>query len=547
MLLFCEPRFKYIDETDNGAKYVLVNEVENQAYLRKQIVTILSDLFPDKIGDVEAIGESFYGITVFDADDIDDELQKINDYNAEKHASEARYKGKTLQTTINLYTFMNRGQYPRDMTLTLEDIKEIDRHGVNLAGLDHLDNIFLTSADLSGTNFNGSGISNSIFNDTLLVASQFTDTTIKDTNFSGADIRYATFNVAMLKNVTFAGADLRYADFIGATLTNVDLSGADLRYANLSNVTLDGNCNLTGAKFVNLETIMNTLYAYPPNIFDGAMEVAQDGEYDDDEYDDDDGDAGELGFLTQQRGIFSSADVKPGEEHENNDDDDDDDYVNTKPPVCADVINGYDINIQAYLAKNDAHFTIQLPNSNNYECVNLNDVKKYHIKTDKAGTKYYNYVYACLGDTPYLSISEDKYTRTKAYIRMGSFNLIVEKPDWFPGAEFPIYRKFKLVKTGAKPAFVTETMIRHGEQGDDDYIQSEWHCNAGQMETYRLEPLMEGGRKKKKTLKKKTQKKKTQKKKKKTKTQKTQKTQKKTKTLKQKNTRPKRIKTKKNI
>jgi hypothetical protein len=77
---------------------------------------------------------------------------------------------------------------------------------------------------------------------------------------------------------------------------------------------------------------------------------------------------------------------------------------------------------------------------------------------------------------------------------MGSFSLLIEKPDWFPQAEMPIYRKFKLVKTGTKPAFVSETMLRHGEQGDADYISSEWHCNAGKMDTYKLEPIMEGGR-----------------------------------------------------
>jgi hypothetical protein len=165
------------------------------------------------------------------------------------------------------------------------------------------------------------------------------------------------------------------------------------------------------------------------------------------------------------------------------------------------MINGDDINIQAYLAKSDANLSVQLPNSDKYECVNLNDIKRYHIKTDKAGKKYFNYSYACNSDNPYYAFTEDNYIRAQAYIRIGSFSLLVEKPVWFPEAEYPTYRKFKLVNSGSKPAFVTETMLRHGEQGDDDYISSEWHCNAGKMDTYKLEPIMEGGNKYKKTKK----------------------------------------------
>ena len=497
MLIICEPRFTYVDE-DNEEVFVVVDEVdvENQVYLRKQIEDILTDLFPDKIGDLETIGKSFYGITVYESDDIDEELQKMNEYNAEKNEFEMRYKGKTRQTTLELFTFMNRGQYAKDMVLTTEEVKEIQHHGVDLSGLQNkLDSMFLTSADLSGATFNGSSINSSNFNDTLLVATQFVDTTIKETHFDEADMRYADFGVATLSHVSFVSADLRYAIFMGATLTNVDFTGADLSYADLTGVTLDGNCNFSGATFVNLANVLNGLAPYPQRLFDGAIDIEEEGEGEGEG----EGDEEEMTFLAKHKAIFSSADVKIGEDvPEEEEEEEDDEFVNNKPPICADVINGYDINIETYLQKNDANFTIQLPNSDKYECVNLNDIKKYHIKSDKSGSKFFNYVYACKGDTPYFAFTENDYIRAKAYIRMGSFNLIVEKPDWFPGSPTPIYRKFKLVKTGSQPSFVSETMLRHGEQGDEDYISSEWHCNVGKMDTYRLEPLLEGGRRKKK-------------------------------------------------
>lgn len=526
MLVICEPRFTFIDEGDNEEVFYTVDQVENQKYLRGEIVAILTDLFPDKIGNIESIRDSVYGITVFDSDDMDNEQEAFNDYNAQKNSLDIRYEGKTINTTLQLYTFMNRNNYAVNMILSEAQVKQLQNNASNLSGVDNkLNNVILSTGDLSGVNFNNSTINNANFYDTLLVATKFADTTFTDINFSGADMRYAEFEVSTLTNVNFNKADLRHANFSGSTLTDVDLRDADLRHAHLEYVTFAGNCKLDGAKFVNLPDILEKIPDYPPNLFDNVINTEEDEE----EMDEDEGEyeVDEREFLKANEGIFSSADVKPGDVHEEMDEEEEDVYVNTKPPLCLDMINGADINIQAYLAKSDANFSVQLPNSDKYECVNLNDIKRYHMKTDKADKKYFNYSYACNSDNPYYAFTEDNYIRAQAYIRIGSFSLLVEKPEWFPEAEYPIHRKFKLVNSGSKPAFVTETMLRHGEQGDDDYISSEWHCNAGKMETYKLEPLMEGGRKYKKTKKTKKIYKKTIKNMKKTQKNKNKKTQKK--------------------
>jgi len=494
MLIICEPRFKYLNES-NEELFQLLIDLDNKQYLRKEIVAILSDLFPDKVGDIETVGDSVYGITIFDTDNIDNELQILTEYNAQKHNFEVRHNNKTFNTTLVLFTFMDREEYPKDVKLTTDQVKLVrDAVHTDLSGLRNLDSLILPNADVSGVNFSGSIINNSIFVGTYFFASLFTDTSIKNSTFEMADMRYADFGVATLTNVDFTNADLRYAQFTGATLKNVDFTNADLRYADFEGSTIEGSFSFTGATFVNISQVLDSIDEAPPNIFVDAIDIAEEDdsgdEYEDVNYDDNQ----ELDFLKANKQIFSSADVKAGQEHKE-EEDQDDDFVNTNPPICGDVINGNDINIQAYLDKSDANFSVQLPNSDKYECVNLNDIKQYHIKTDKAGTKYFNYAYACNSDKPEYAFTEANYIRAQPYIRIGSFSLLVQKPEWFPQAEFPIYRKFKLVNAGSKPAFVSETLLRHGEQGDPDYLSSEWHCNAGKMDTYKLEPIMEGGKK----------------------------------------------------
>jgi uncharacterized protein YjbI with pentapeptide repeats len=487
-----------VDQENGNESSYTVDTVQNQSYLRQEIVATLSKLFPDKVGDIETLGKSVYGITFFDADNFDEEIQILKEYNAQRHNFEVRNNDNTLNTTLEFYTFMfmEKEEYPPDILLNDMQVERIQQSiHTDLSGLNNLDSIFLVSADLSGVNCNGSTIRNSVLSETNFFTTKFADSQIMDTNFTQADMRYAKFEVSTLTNVNFYKADLRHADFSGSVLKDVDLRGADLRYANLEYVSIVGKCLFNGATVLNLSSILQTIDAYPPGTFDGVINI----EEDENDTEEEDEDEGESLFLTRHRDLFSSADVKVDEDVVDGvgveDVEDDEENINNKPPICADIINGYDLNIQSYLNKDDANFTIQLPESDNYECINLNDIKRYHIKTDKSGKKYFNYVYACNADKPYLSITEENYQRAKSYIRMGSFNFIVEKPDWFPQAKIPIYRKFKLVKTeNSPPAFVSETMIRHGEKGDVDYITSEWHCNAGKMDTYKLEPLLEGGR-----------------------------------------------------
>ena len=515
MFIICEPRFQVDDKDD----FLKINTLENEAYLRSEIIRIISDLFPpDTI--VKTIGNTLYGISVFDPGNIEVQMRLLNTFNLEKNRIDIKYEEIIYNAVIELCTFMNRKQYPIDKVFSDQDIWELQDSGVELEsiGLNSLSDIVLTYADLNGFNFNSlNPIDHCLFEHTLLIASQFTDTTIINTNFKYADMRNAMFNVTTMTNVEFYEADLRYADFQGSTLTDVDFSEAnllhtnfnnvtfagnckfdmaDLRYTHFNDVQFDGNCTFTGAQFVNITSIIEK-NEYPANIFAGVINTEEDeaDDYGQEEGQEDGDDYGEVSaFLTANQAIFSSANVKLGEKLEYEQEYENDAVINSTSPTCYDMISGDDINIDAFLAsseRSNANFIVQLPDSESYECINLNVLKRIHIKTDKNNTDYFNYVYACHSNTPYLSFTEDNYIRGQPYIRLGNYNLIVEKPEWFPAANIPMYRKFKLVKTGWKPAFVSETMLRYGEKGDADYARSEWHCSAGKMDTYKLEPLFE--------------------------------------------------------
>lgn len=106
-------------------------------------------------------------------------------------------------------------------------------------------------ADLSGANFRGADLTEADFSPLEARPGQGTLVTLaknvlKSCDFSGARLRDAKFNRAVLWFARFTGADLRGADFSEADLTNVDFSGADLRGARFTGADLDG-ATLSGA------------------------------------------------------------------------------------------------------------------------------------------------------------------------------------------------------------------------------------------------------------------------------------------------------------
>ena len=180
----------------------------------------------------------------------------------------------------------------------------------------------------------------------------------------------------------------------------------------------------------------------------------------------------------------------------NEDSDEEDDYKKASaddPNVCNSSILGYDTNIQDYLKKDKGNFIIQMPYNDNFECQSINMLQDLNRRTNPLnGTTYYDVFYGCTKDTPILGFTEEDYVKSVPYIKMGSPNFLVEKPEWlykkkgFP----PKPRIFKLIDAGDKPAFVSESAIIETHIADGD-MSSMWHCNTGKMPTFRLEPIID--------------------------------------------------------
>lgn len=170
------------------------------------------------------------------------------------------------------------------------------------------------------------------------------------------------------------------------------------------------------------------------------------------------------------------------------------------PSKCKDVINMSNENIAEYLRENKGNFIIQMPDNNNFECQSIDALKNMYSRVDELdGTNYYELFYVCKNDNPLLQFTENDYIRENPYIKLGSPNFLVEKPDWLYEGTPPEPRIFKIVEkkdeTGKvkKAVFVSETGIKVGSKQWNDLglgsMVSEWHCNAGEMRTYRLEPI----------------------------------------------------------
>ena len=169
-------------------------------------------------------------------------------------------------------------------------------------------------------------------------------------------------------------------------------------------------------------------------------------------------------------------------------------------------------NIETYLDEDEGNFIIQMPH-NKFECQSVNALKQTNTRINELdGTNYYEVFYACKNNIPAYGFSSDNYVREQQYIKIGSSNFLVEKPNWLYEGPPPKPRIFKLVSNkDYKPGFVSETSIKitspeWTEIGLGD-MTGEWHCSAGGSSTYRLEPKRQkrkhrGGSKKKRNNKK---------------------------------------------
>ena len=168
----------------------------------------------------------------------------------------------------------------------------------------------------------------------------------------------------------------------------------------------------------------------------------------------------------------------------------------------------YDVKNTDYL-KNPNHFLIQLPGSStNYECTSLNDMKKTANLKEEFNLRENDYkgYYECsdklmekslrTGITP-LAFGPGDFNDAVEYVLFGTASrYYVRKPEWLWDGPIPEPKKFKLVQDSPDlKYFLSKSVVKYNGN-----VVSDTHCDSRDNGyVYRLEPILEGGKRVKKT------------------------------------------------
>ena len=168
--------------------------------------------------------------------------------------------------------------------------------------------------------------------------------------------------------------------------------------------------------------------------------------------------------------------------------------------TCYAVIDLYDKNIDKYLAKDPGNFI--LVNGKNKECESLVNLQRQYFSTELNGMEGYYECSQSLIDwqnqpwrnergeierrpTRIVFNPEDFITDTE-YVKVGSANHYIVKPDWFYAGPAPAPRMFKLVATGERKRLISKRIATiYGAN-----VVSDVHCDPlDTFDIFRLEPV----------------------------------------------------------
>lgn len=268
----------------------------------------------------------------------------------------------------------------------------------------------------------------------------FEQTNLPNASFAGAFLPLTNFNKANLKNANFSGADLRYADLTETDLTGADFTGADLTGASFDDSNWQEAVNLRDNPSFNSSTWQ---------------------------------------LILEQE------------------DAEDDEALEGDKNTCYAVTDLYDKNIDKYLAKNPGNFILVV--GDNKECESLvNLQRQYYSKELRDMEGYYECSQSVIdrqiqqGFTETTFKSKDYITDVE-YVKVGSYNQYIVKPDWFYAGPAPEPRVFKLVSTGDKKRLISKRIATHANRIATQYgtnVVSDVHCDPKDtFEIFRLEPV----------------------------------------------------------
>jgi hypothetical protein len=458
MEILIKPEFKYKDEGKVEIKGIL--SMANDGELSMNINAYFDAVFPGEDRQITRLPRTNYyivhtlpGETITDIDDwFNGYLEKAVDqgFNDMMEVEVEPYdsiEGRIDEAILFLTPVTIPIHDFFDFT-TNEGRLDIMRY---IDPYDHLDQIQIDHLFANKLNFTGLSFNNSILN---------------NASFVGAFFPLGTFIETKLKKANFSGADLRYANLRGADLTQANFTGANLRGANLTGADFQG-ATLTGAN------LMESNWREAKNLVDNPTFTMAQAEEEDDE-------------------------ALPDDKN-----------------TCYAVIDLYDKNIDKYLAKDPGNFILQV--GDNKECESLTNLKQQYYSEELRDVEGY---YECSQSAIDWQIREgytkstfnpEDYITAVEYVKVGSYNQYIVKPNWFYQGPVPAPRIFKLVSTGEKKRLISKRIATHANRFATRYgtnIVSDVHCDPKDtFEIFRLEPVQPVGGVGPKTIRRKSSKK----------------------------------------
>jgi Leucine-rich repeat (LRR) protein len=158
--------------------------------------------------------------------------------------------------------------------------------------------------------------------------------------------------------------------------------------------------------------------------------------------------------------------------------------------TCYAVIDLYDKNIDKYLAKDPGNFILKV--GKNKECESLENLKLQYFSAELNDYEGY---YECsqkvidkqtqTGRTE-IAFREGDYYPEVEYVKVGSYNNFIVKPDWFYEGPAPEPRIFQLVSSGVKKRLISKRIATHHGVN----VVSDIHCDPlDTFDIYELKPV----------------------------------------------------------
>ena len=443
MKILLEPVFDY--HSDLGYAGMRSMTGPNQHQLDGQIVAELKEIFPEPARDIKRVGETNY----YSVDVLNDSIGSINTW-YKNHLNEAIARGYVAKRDWMIQLNEDVYDRPDDEPFEAEKMMIETNAGELLSGLD-----FDTEEERAEVMTRFVNVQGDLYEVTI------PNLYAKETNFMGL-----LFYKSTLNNSIFKEAFLPMTKFNGSNLTEADFRYADLMYAGFQQADLTGanfkDANLTGADFAGSN-------------WQDAINLADNPTFT----------APVLQSTPVQQLVLQQEEAE------------DDEALEGDKNTCYAVTDLYDKNIDKYLAKNPGNFI--LVNGQNKECESLDNLKQQYYSDELRDVEGY---YECsqsvidwqnaAGHTK-IAFNPEDYITDVEYVKVGSYNQYIIKPDWFYAGPVPEPRVFKLVSTGERKRLISKRIATlYGTN-----VVSDVHCDSKDtFEIFLLKPVFQKTRRK---------------------------------------------------